>query len=132
MKFLAYIKKYERIERVVDIDYKNKSVTVEIDFQEEGVRQCYEYGFDEIEIMESLGVRDYNGRSVYSGFILKLSSGRVGLVKYVPENLGFMLSTYIDGSICYMYLDETIVNHSTTIGNIYENPYLLDNKLGDA
>ena len=81
---------------------------------------------DEIELMQSTGLKDKNGKEVFIGDIIKCMIGcphEVYLEKeYGGKYIGGMPAIYLKG------LREGYVwtEHEEVIGNIYENPELLE------
>lgn len=88
--------------------------------------------FDEIELMKSTGLKDKNGKEIFEGDIVTNGSEIVD-IKY-HQTLGFY--TIIDGresffgnSISIEGFEEDVEEFSEIteiIGNIYENPELLE------
>jgi len=86
---------------------------------------------DKLELMQYTGLKDKNGKEIYSGDLIK--SGKTGLdykVVWNDENAAWeSLCTNPERDYClmpYSWCDGEI------IGNIYENPELLDKKSGNA
>ena len=81
---------------------------------------------DEIELMQSTGLKDKNGKEVFVGDIIKCTRGCPHEV-YLEKEYG---GTYIGGmpAIYLKGLREgyTWTEHEEIIGNIYENPELLE------
>ncbi|MEC3942746.1 YopX family protein [Enterococcus mundtii] len=100
----------------IDVDYPN------------------DYGFPKIAsiLMQSTGLEDKNGVEIFEGDIIKNSNGLTGYVTYLQQEAGFVVvlkkSDYRLGhrNTGESYAEAT--NHEV-IGNIYENPELLDSDL---
>jgi hypothetical protein len=71
---------------------------------------------DNIAIMQYTGIEDANGIEIYEGDILQDDDGYIDLVKYHEE--GYYHAGDWDGSD---------FKYCKVIGNIYENPELLEN-----
>jgi len=72
------------------------------------------------------GLKDRNGKEIYEGDVLINPKGIRGEIKYVPEYAAFLAYWKHDGECGYDYLDKEILMKCEVIGNIYENPYLLE------
>lgn len=74
-------------------------------------------------LMQYTGLKDKNGKhDIYEGDILRDSEGLgVGAVEYLPDAARFVVAGNhgIESGLIYQ--------HWTVIGNIYENPELLEN-----
>lgn len=86
-------------------------------------------GADKIELMQSIGLKDKNGKEVFVGDIIKCTRGCPHEV-YIEKEYG---GTYI-GGMPAIYLKGiregyAWTEHEEILGNVYENPELLeDNK----
>lgn len=84
--------------------------------------------FDEIELMQSTGLKDKNGKEIFVGDIIKCTRGCLHEV-YIEKEYG---GTYFGGmpAIYLKGLREGYAwtEHEEIIGNIYENPELLEDK----
>lgn len=81
---------------------------------------------DEIELMQSTGLKDKNGKEVFVGDIIKCTRGCPHEV-YLEKEYG---GTYI-GGMPAIYLKDlregyAWTEHEEILGNIYENKELLD------
>lgn len=87
-------------------------------------------GFD-VEIMQSTGLKDKNGVEIYEGDILKLHAiflapdDKIGYLEYSPK---YGYSIIFEGNRLYRqeYWASTNKLNYEVIGNIYENPELLE------
>lgn len=83
---------------------------------------------DEIELMQSTGLKDKNGKEVFVGDIIKCTRGcphEVYLVKeYGGTYIGGMPAIYLKG----IREGYAWTEHEEILGNIYENPELLEEK----
>lgn len=82
--------------------------------------------FDKVELMQSTGLEDKNGKEVFVGDIIKCTRGCLHEV-YIEKEYG---GTYI-GGMPAIYLKGIREGYAWTgdekiIGNIYENPELLE------
>lgn len=117
IKFRAWIKEVDEIREVEYINFWKKKISYPHKF-------CKEYylnaDFDEIEIMEYTGLKDKNGKEIYEGDIL-FESFREEYFKVVFENGSFRAEA--DG---YSLDLEDCDDICEVVGNIYENPELLE------
>ncbi len=118
--------------RAWDKENKEMLFVRQIDFMfEKVVLECYEQFFiDEVELMQSTGLKDINGEEVYEGDIIKDSEDFIAQVVYDKEYAGFGLNyqpfDLTDGlSVTFEELKNEYQNTFEIIGNIYENPELL-------
>ena len=84
--------------------------------------------FDEITLMQSTGLVDKNGKEVFVGDIIKCTRGCLHEV-YIEKEYG---GTYC-GGMPAVYLKDlgegyAWTEHEEIIGNIYENPELLEDE----
>jgi uncharacterized phage protein (TIGR01671 family) len=109
------------------------SVVDRIYIDTEGVRLYDDFGeywrnFRDIELMQSTGLKDKNGKEVFVGDIIKCTRGCLHEV-YIEKEYG---GTYF-GGMPAVYLKDlregyAWTEHEEIIGNIYENPELLEDK----
>lgn len=103
-------------------------------FEKDKTRCVCGYSFDfyleneNATIMQSTGLKDKNGKEVFVGDIIKCTRGCLHEV-YIEKEYG---GTYI-GGMPAVYLKDlregyAWTEHEEIIGNIYENPELLEDK----
>ena len=122
-KFRAWDKKLKTMLDVSLIDFKKRVLVGEHwEFGETNFM-----GFDEIELMQSTGLKDKNGNEIFEGDIVDYK-GRKAVVKWHGSYASFI----------YRFVDELqervsewhplflAYYHFEIIGNIYENKELLD------
>ena len=96
--------------------------------EQENVMCPPDYVFvDNLVIMQSTGLKDKNGKDVFVGDIIKCTRGCLHEV-YIEKEYG---GTFI-GGMPAVYLKDlgegyAWTEHEEIIGNIYENPELLEN-----
>lgn len=76
---------------------------------------------DNYELMQYTGLKDKNGREIYEGDIVKNEYGKVMEVQYDPRSAAFGVGDYYFGTIGSGKTLEVI-------GNIFDNPELLEGK----
>lgn len=112
---------------ILGIDYENEEIVTQQVYFENGLpddRDIYCYDFDDIELMQSTGLKDKNGKEIFEGDILGTKDGLLnGIIEY-REDLGMFVNSLIRYNnferLCNVASDREI------IGNIYENKELLD------
>ena len=124
-------KTYVFSDDILAIDYENEEIVTQQVYFENGLpddRDIYCYDFDEIELMQSTGLKDKNGKEVFVGDIIKCTRGCLHEV-YIEKEYG---GTYF-GGMPAVYLKDlregyAWTEHEEIIGNIYENPEFLEDK----
>ncbi|HEV0168381.1 TPA: hypothetical protein VW748_000127 [Streptococcus pneumoniae] len=133
-KFRVWVKIGKRMvfsDDILAIDYENKEIVTQQVYFESGLaveRDIYCYDFDDIELMQSTGLKDKNGKEVFVGDIIKCTRRcphEVYLEKeYGGTFIGGMPAVYLKGlGDGYAWTEDEEI-----IGNIYENPELLEDK----
>lgn len=121
-KYRAWDKELQTMLDVSLIDFK-KGVLV---------GEHWEFGetnfmsFDEIVIMQTTGLLDKNGKEIFEGDILGTKDGLLnGVVEYRSD-----LGMWTNSLIRYNNFERlcTVANSREIIGNIHENPELLEVK----
>jgi hypothetical protein len=92
----------------------------------------FQYSIEEIELMQSTGLFDKNGKEVFEGDILEVTDKHSWLevVSYSQEKAMFVTEEInrefkVPESPLYDLLDSTFLKFKV-IGNIYEDPELLE------
>lgn len=135
-RYRAWIKTEKRMffsDDILAIDYENKEIVTQQVYFENGLpddRDIYCYDFDDIELMQSTGLKDKNGKEIFEGDIVRTTRflGRAdeigGFYEYDKEFIGivkqFEGSWVIDtgsDAVCLW----TEIEENEIIGNIYEN-----------
>ena len=132
-KFRAWIKTEKRMietDDLLDIDYENKEIVTQQVYFENGLpddRDIYCYDFDEIELMQSTGLKDKNGKEIFEGDIVKMAKDVYSEPTYyeVVRHRGgaYRLESKQHG--CELWLRHA---DCEIVGNVYENPELLEDK----
>ena len=135
-KFRVWMKSLKWMCDVTNISFDSKFV----DICQYGDTERYtemSVEFDEITLMQSTGLKDKNGKEIFEGDIVRTTRflGRAdeigGFYEYEKDYLGvvkvlegsWVIDTGSDAVDLWSEIDENEV-----IGNIYENPELLEDK----
>lgn len=126
-KFRAWMKSLKWMCDVTNISFDSKFVDIcQSGDTERHTEMSVE--FDEIDLMQSTGLFDRNGKEVFVGDIVKCTRGCLHEVYFEKEYAG----TFI-GGMPAIYLKGLLSGYAWTedeeiIGNIYENPELLEDE----
>ena len=119
-KFRAWDKKLKKMFEVSFIDFDTKLIGLNIDLE------IIIFDFEDVILMQSTGLKDKNGKEVFVGDIIKCTRGcphEVYLEKeYGGTFIGGMPAIYLKG----IKEGYAWTGHEEILGNIYENPELLE------
>ena len=123
-KFRAWHKTWEEMGKVkrIRFDDEGNVTTVLFDGKLLGVNTK----IDEIELMQSTGFKDKNGKEIFEGDVLGTKDGLLnGFIEY-REDLGM----FVNSLIRYNNFERlcNVANSREIIGNVYENPELFEEK----
>ena len=126
IKFRAYLKNEKKMIDVKSIDWDENGNLISINYPEG--KDYFGYKEDDIVLMQYTGVRDKNGEEIYEGDIVEWLRAKF--------EIKWLLSSFC---ICNRKIGNLaleigvnqcgIQNRLIVIGNIYENPELLE-KIG--
>ena len=136
-KFRAWMKSLKWMCDVTNISFDSKFV----DICQQGDTERYtemSVEFDEIELMQSTGLKDKNGKEIFEGDIVKRDGVKrpeivrfgewtdVDSLGYKEQYIGFYFESEHEGQE-WLHSVEPQFNHLyKVIGNIYENPQFLE------
>ena len=137
-KYRVWVKTEKRMvfsDDILGIDYENKEIVTQQVYFENGLpdnRDIYCYDFDEIELTQSTGLKDKNGKEIFEGDILACETDDEVInlnIFWDEEHALFMFESkkYNEQEP----LAELVENNTypfEIIGNVYENPELLEDK----
>lgn len=134
-KFRAWIKTEKRMffsNDILAIDYENEEIVTQQVYFENGLpddRDIYYYKTDEIELMQSTGLKDKNGKEIFEGDVVR----QVRTQPTTENEIIIGVVTMIEGAWLIMNDCEQLASklwsetdENEIIGNIYENPELLE------
>lgn len=132
-RYIAWIKTEKRMffsDDILAIDYENEEIVTQQVYFENGLpddRDIYCYKTDEIELMQTTGLKDKNGKEIFEGDIVKMSKDVYSESTYyeVVRHYGgaYRLDSKQHG--CELWLRHT---DCEVVGNVYENRELLEDK----
>ncbi|MGX9821002.1 YopX family protein [Lactococcus lactis] len=129
-KLRAWDKQDERMRTVSSINFAHEVISCK--FAElKPFDLVDEFSIDDVILMQSTGIKDKNGVEIYEGDILKLHAiflapdDKIGYLEYSPK---YGYSIIFEGNRLYRqeYWASTNKLNYEVIGNIYENPELLE------
>lgn len=122
--FKAWDKYHEIMVIIISIDFERKIAYVG---REDGDR--WEIHFDNLNFMQSTGLKDKNGVEIYEGDLVQNGRGEIGYVTYLLQETGFVVVLKnTDYRLGHRNTGESydMAYWHEIIGNIYENPELLE------
>ncbi|MDT2640655.1 YopX family protein [Enterococcus dongliensis] len=107
-----------------------------LEFLQGGIRVsdgCWHEKFlgDEVILMQSTGLKDKNGVEIYERDIVKNNKGEIGRVVYLKQEAGFVVVLpKSDYRLGHRNTGEPydVASGHEVIGNIYQNPELLEER----
>ena len=122
-KFRAWMKSLKWMCDVTNISFDSKFVDI---CQQGDTERCTEMSveFDEIKLLQSTGLFDKNDKEIFEGDILGTKDGSLnGVVEYRTD-----LGMWTNSLIRYNNFERlcNVAGNREIIGNIYENPELLE------
>lgn len=105
---------------IVDVDIEKSQIYVKTPFFEQ--LSCY--NFRDIDLMQSTGFTDNDGKDIFRGDIVTSRGGLFKGVVSLRQDLG----VYVINLIGYNHFERlcNVADSTYIIGNIYENPELLE------
>lgn len=121
------------VDDIMSIDFEEKEICVQTIYFEQGLpdsRDLDYYGFDDIVLMQSTGLRDKYDKEIFEGDILKVTnlSSWLEVVSFNEDKAMFVskeLKREIEETPLYD-LFNTDIFEIEIIGNIYTNPELAE------
>ena len=120
IKFRAWWEKGKRMLDIATIDFLEKEVKSHANVM---------YSFDEIELMQSTGLVDENGKEVFEGDVLLTYDAELAKVYWDDVLAGWFVDFIYETAELSEVADiQSGRSICEIIGNIYENPELLEEK----
>lgn len=136
IKFRAWHKQEKRmIDPVINLDFAMPNPTIAwYETMDDALDGSLTDAFlEDVELMQFTGLRDKNGKEVYEGDIAKNKHGAVGIIKFHKSWGAFYFHTVLglneENELVRMSGAVPMWNDwgtLTVLGNIYENPELLE------
>jgi uncharacterized phage protein (TIGR01671 family) len=95
-----------------------------VEFNDEYFNTEYWYRVDPETVGQYIGLKDKNEREIYRGDIPRDPTG-IGEIEWVQEHSAYMVFTKNPSKYHHLESDGKIL-HTEIIGNIYENPELIE------
>ena len=132
-KFRVWVNKIKAIfepDDIIDINYEEKEIFTQDIYFVDGLpdsRILHRYDFDEIEPMQSTGLKDKNGKEIFEGDIVKMAKDVYSEPTYyeVVRHRGGAYRLESERHGCELWLRHT---DCEVVGNVYETPELLEDK----
>lgn len=119
-KFRAWHKTWEEMGKVKRIRFDDEGNVTTVLF--EGKILGVNTHADEIELMQSTGLKDKNGQEIFEGDVVSIDTDEFDLL-FVKYEAG--IYWLMDGEECVEHLSD-YYKYVSIVGNIYENPELLE------
>ena len=89
-----------------------------------------EYEFDCVHIDKNTlcqytGLTDKNGNKIWENDVVKCQ-GFIGRIGWNKTHLAYTILVSVDGNMRYFYIDESLSSDIEVIGNIFDNPELME------
>lgn len=134
-RFRVWLKKKKKMvatDDLVNISFEDEEICVQTLYFEEGLiieRDLDYYEFDEIEFMQSTGVKDKNGKEVFEGDVVR----QVRTQPTIENETITGVVTMLEGAWLIVNDNEQLASdlwsetdENEIIGNIYENKDILE------
>ena len=129
IKFRAWVKEKKAIFEVILIDYVTKKVTYLLE-RVGHLLSIRDAKFYDVELMQYTGLKDKNNKEIYEGDILFESFGEK-YYKVIFENGSFKAEVEGDFEEYSFDLIDVVAQGYEVVGNIYENPELMEERIND-
>lgn len=130
IKFRAWLKEDRKMEDVKTIDFTDKSIQYLEKNEFINAYLLRRVSFDDVELMQYIGLKDKNGKEIYEGDIIKYKFPydkrlkHISPVKFLETEASFGIKDRYENEIPLHTISAN--NYFEVIGNIYENKNLLE------
>lgn len=145
LNYKAWHKEEKRMYEVLEISLEGKSITSKLPWASNVFGNPYipiKFGFDEVILMQSTGLKDSKGVEIFEGDIISDAQGVSTLGKKCDETgaQGYLHASEVKADHCGVHTFDDIGNYIQlgvegqdvfeveVIGNIYHNSELLEEK----
>lgn len=112
-KYRAYLKIHKKIVDVQEINYKYKEIVWE------SGKYTEVEGFNDIELMQSTGLKDKNDVEIFEGDIVSCFNEGLSVVEYRYGGFGLVCNKYFESFV-------NVLGGVEVIGNKYKHPHLIE------
>ncbi|WP_416470162.1 YopX family protein [Streptococcus thermophilus] len=130
-----YLNVMHEVDDILAISFEDKNICVQTIYFEEGLpdsRDVDYYEFDDIVLMQSTGLTDKKDKEIFEGDILSIESdeGNIRVIVFWDDKHALFMfeSEKYNEKVALAELFEDNSYQFNIIGNIYENPELLEVK----
>ncbi|EDN9715615.1 hypothetical protein GJB75_09920 [Listeria monocytogenes] len=130
IEYRAFVKETKKMLPVTDLCFNETEAVGVSGCGDANCTLCVDwYSFDDVVLMQYTGLKDKNGKKIFEGDIVINSKGQIRYIAFLVQEAGFVVvlknSDYRLGhrntNECYEK-----ATHHKVIGNMHENPELLE------
>lgn len=125
-KFRVWDKRKNNYIKDFVFNFINKSPYITVEYFDNEYAYTHTFEEDEIIPEQCTGLKDKNGKLIYENDFIQAKNENIYLIKWCQEKLGFVARTNSPDDVLES-LDISSYEWEV-IGNIHENPDLLENK----
>ncbi len=129
IKFRAWSEETNEMVKVAHLDLTGETIYFENGIKSLNIGQELSFWNQPFILMQYTGLKDKNGVEIYEGDIVKYQNRLIGYVTYLIQEAGFVVVLKkSDYRLGHRNTNENyeLANCHEVIGNIYENPELLE------
>lgn len=126
-KFRAFYKANQKMYEVLTLDIIDEKALIENNDNPERPLKGY-VRLDEIELMQSTGLFDKNGKEIFEGDIVEVSKDFLNIIDYRVDDGCWRLKPLKKQRACSYFSNYDDKSNWKITGNIYENLELLEKR----